>query len=82
MEPIKIGDDQQPAVFVVEHHADDQPALEAALMKPERRLPAEELKIVFVLAGAYGGWVLAGSMNDHRADLPRPIPTTNHSVHP
>ena len=48
----------------------------------KRRLILRWLKIVFVLAGAYGGWVLAGSMNDHRADLPRPIPTTNHSVHP
>jgi hypothetical protein len=31
----------------------------------------------FILAGLYGGWLAAGSMNNQRIDLPRAVmPTT------
>jgi hypothetical protein len=32
------------------------------------------IRIVAVIGGLYGGWLLAGALNDHRIDIPRPIP--------
>jgi hypothetical protein len=41
------------------------------------------LKILFIICGALGGWVLAGSLNNRRSDMPRPrpapVPTTVNS---
>jgi hypothetical protein len=34
---------------------------------------------IFILLGLYGGWRLAGALNDHRSDVPRPVPTTHAS---
>jgi hypothetical protein len=32
------------------------------------------IQAVAILAGLWGGWVAAGMLNNHRDDVPRPIP--------
>jgi len=34
------------------------------------------IRLAAIVAGLWGGWLLAGALNDHRSDVPRPIPTT------
>jgi hypothetical protein len=32
------------------------------------------IRIAAIVVGLYGGWLLAGALNDHRSDVPRPVP--------
>ncbi|MGA3065237.1 MAG: hypothetical protein ABSF29_00160 [Tepidisphaeraceae bacterium] len=41
--------------------------------KPPRTIKTA-IRIAAVLVGLYGGWLLAGVLNDHRSDVPRPVP--------
>jgi hypothetical protein len=41
-----------------------------------KRLLRLPLRALFIAAGLYGGWLAAGVLNNHRNDVPRPIPPT------
>jgi hypothetical protein len=32
------------------------------------------IRIAAIVAGLSGGWIAAGVLNDHRSDIPRPVP--------
>jgi hypothetical protein len=49
-------------------------------MKPRKSIPRRLIKILCIAAGLYGGWIVAGVLNDHRNDVPRPYPTTNKTI--
>jgi hypothetical protein len=39
------------------------------------------LRAIVITAGLWGGWLLAGAMNDHRIDIPRRlVPATQPSL--
>jgi hypothetical protein len=54
----------------------------AVVNPPKRNRPMKLLlRGAAILFGLWGGWLLAGALNDHRDDVPRPVPTT-HPANP
>ena len=43
-------------------------------MRGTKRILRWTIRVLAIAAGLYGGWLVAGALNDHRSDVPRPIP--------
>jgi hypothetical protein len=44
--------------------------------KKRRGFTGRLIQVLAIIAGLWGGWIAAGILNDHRSDVPRPVPPT------